>query len=157
MARIQSGNWKDLPWMPNHKKDVDGKSTCRIKCFGMECDNLVYCMSEMENGMPVEEHSHKHEQIVICLKGEVDYVVDGVPYRLTPGGWLNIPPYYAHYPHVYRTPEPCQILEILTPGNQTMSEPYKQFLKEAYNIEWEAGGIEIPDLTGPKNPKQEVL
>ena len=156
MAKIQSGNWNDLPWMQNKKMDVDGKSTCSMKCFGMECDNLLYSMSEMKNGMPIDEHSHKHEQIVICLKGEVDYVVDGVPYRLTPGGWLNIPPYYAHYAHVYRSPEPCQVLEIMTPGNQVTSESYKQFLLETFGIDWSAGGTELPDLTGPKDPSKEI-
>lgn len=156
MAKIQSGNWNDLPWMQNHRMDVDGKATCNMKCFGMECDNLLYSMVEMSNGMPIDEHSHKHEQIVICLKGEVDYVVDGVPYRLTPGGWVNIPPYYAHYAHVYRSAVPCQVLEIMTPGSQVTGESYKQYLLEAFGIDWTAGGNEVPDLTGPKDPSKEI-
>ena len=28
MAKIMYGNYNDLPWMPNHRKDVDGKVTC---------------------------------------------------------------------------------------------------------------------------------
>lgn len=28
MAKIMYGNYNDLPWMPNHKKDVDGKVMC---------------------------------------------------------------------------------------------------------------------------------
>ena len=156
MAKIQSGNWNDLPWMPNHKKDVDGKVMCKIKCFGMEAANLMYCLGEMENGMPIGPHSHKHEQIATCIQGEVDYYVDGIPYRLTPGGWVNVPPYYPHYAHVYRSPVPCQQCDIFTPGRPSTSEPYKKFLKEEYGIDWDAGGIEVPDLTAPKNPDEEV-
>ena len=78
MAKIMSGNWNDLPWMPNHSKDVNGKVMCKTKCFAMECANLLYNMGEMENGMPIGQHCHKHEQIATCIQGEVDYVVDGI-------------------------------------------------------------------------------
>lgn len=156
MAKIMSGNWNDLPWMPNHAKDVDGKVTCKTKCFAMECANLLYNMGEMENGMPIGQHCHKHEQIATCIQGEVDYVVDGIPYRLTPGGWVNVPPYYPHYAHVYRSPVPCQQCDVFYPARPNTSDAYKKWLKEEYGIDWDAGGIEVPDLTGPKNPDDEI-
>lgn len=156
MAKIQSGNWNDLPWMPDHTKDVDGKVTCKVKCFGMECANLLYYMKEMENGMPVQVQSHKNEQITICLQGEVDYVVDGVPHRLTKGSWVNIPPFHEYYAHVYRSPMPCQVCEVYTPARPTLSEPYKVYLKEQFGIIWDDGGSEVQDLIKPVNPENEV-
>ncbi|MCQ2554393.1 MAG: cupin domain-containing protein [Clostridia bacterium] len=156
MAKILNGNWMDLPWMPDHSKDVDGKVTRKVKHFGMESSNLLYTLTEMENGMPTEVQSHRNEKIVLCLQGEVDYVVNGVPYRLTAGSWVNVPPYYEHFAHVYRSPLPCQIVEVYTPARPALSEPYKIFLKEEYGIIWEEGGTEVADLTQPKDPKTEV-
>ena len=156
MAKIQSGNWNDLPWMPNHKKDVDGKVLCYEKCFAFECANIMINMGKMYNGMPIGEHSHPHEQRATCLEGEVDYYVDGVPYRLTPGSWVNVPPHYPHYAHVYRSQGPCVQMDVFTPTRKSSSDRYKQFLKDEYGMDWDAGGREVPDLTSPKNPDQEV-
>ena len=82
MAKIMYGNYNDLPWMPNHKKDVDGKVMCYMKCFAMEAANMHMCIGQMFNGMPIGPHTHPNEQIATVVKGECDYWVDGVPYRL---------------------------------------------------------------------------
>lgn len=156
MAKIMSGNWNDLPWMPNHSKDVDGEVKCRIRCFAMECKNLMMIMGELHNGMPIGSHSHPHEQIATCIQGEVDYYVDGIPYRLTPGSWVNVPSFYPHYAHVYRSVGPCIQMDVFTPGRASSSEPYKAWLKSEMGIDWDAGGVEVPDLTSPKNPDEEV-
>ena len=57
MAKIMYGNYNDLPWMPNHKKDVDGKVMRYMKCFAMEAANLHMCMGKMYNGMPIGPHT----------------------------------------------------------------------------------------------------
>ena len=44
------GNYNDLPWMPNHRKDVDGKVMCYMKCFAMEAANMHMCIGKMFNG-----------------------------------------------------------------------------------------------------------
>ena len=156
MAKIQSGNWADLPWMPDHSKDVDGKVTRKVKCFGMESSNLLYQMVEMENGMPTDAQCHKNDLVVICLQGEVDYVIDGISHRINEGSWINIPPYHEYYAHVYRSPKTCQICEVYTPARSALSEPYKVFLKEQYGIIWDDGGSEVADLVKPANPEKEV-
>ena len=84
MAKIMYGNYNDLPWMPNHRKDVDGKVMCYMKCFAMEAANMHMCIGKMYNGMPIGPHTHPNEQIATVVKGECDYWVDGVPYRLAP-------------------------------------------------------------------------
>ena len=53
MAKIMYGNYNDLPWMPNHRKDVDGKVMCYMKCFAMEAANMHMCIGKMYNGMPI--------------------------------------------------------------------------------------------------------
>lgn len=156
MAKIMSGNWNDLPWMPNHKKDKDGQLTNWQKCMAMECENLLLTMGKLLNGMPIGSHSHPHEQIALCLEGEVDYYVDGIPYRLTPGGWVNVPPHYPHYAHCYRSPVPCIQMDVFCPNRRSSVDAYKAFLKEEYGIDWDAGGFVVPDLTAPKNPDEEI-
>ena len=46
MAKIMYGNYNDLPWMPNHRKDVDGKVMCYMKCFAMEAANMHMCIGK---------------------------------------------------------------------------------------------------------------
>lgn len=113
MAKIMYGNYNDLPWMPNHRKDVDGKVMCYMKCFAMEAANMHMCIGKMFNGMPIGPHTHPNEQIATVVKGECDYWVDGVPYRLAPGCWVNVPPHYVHYAHVYRSQGPCYQMDIM--------------------------------------------
>lgn len=149
MAKIMYGNYNDLPWMPVHRKDVDGKVMCYLKCFGMEAMNMHLCMGKMYNGMPQGPHTHPNEQIATVVKGECDYWVNGVPYRLAPGCWVNVPPHYVHWAHVYRSQGPCYQLDIMSPKRSSSCEEYKQWLKEEYDIDWDAGGIEVPDLDAP--------
>lgn len=92
MAKIMYGNYNDLPWMPNHRKDVDGKVMCYMKCFAMEAANMHMCIGKMYNGMPIGPHTHPNEQIATVVKGECDYWVDGVPYRLAPAAGSTCPP-----------------------------------------------------------------
>ena len=79
MAKIMYGNYNDLPWMPNHRKDVDGKVMCYMKCFAMEAANMHMCIGKMYNGMPIGPHTHPNEQIATVVKGECDYWVDLPP------------------------------------------------------------------------------
>ena len=47
MAKIMYGNYNDLPWIPTHRKDVDGKVMCYMKCIAMETANIHMCIGEM--------------------------------------------------------------------------------------------------------------
>ena len=152
MAKIMYGNYNDLPWMPNHRKDVDGKVMCYMKCFAMEAANMHMCIGKMYNGMPIGPHTHPNEQIATVVKGECDYWVDGVPYRLAPGCWVNVPPHYVHYAHVYRSQGPCYQMDIMSPKRSSSCDEYKAWLKAEFDIDWDAGGREVPDLTEPARP-----
>ena len=108
MAKIMYGNYNDLPWdAETTKKMLDGKVMCYMKCFAMEAANLHMCMGKMYNGMPIGPHTHPNEQIATCVKGECDYWVNGVPYRLAYRtacvGIMNVPPRYVHYAHACRS------------------------------------------------------
>lgn len=78
------GNYSDLPWMPNHGKDVDGKVAYYMKCPTVKATDTHMCIGKMHNDMLIGPHTHPDEQVATAVKGECDYWVDGVPYRLTP-------------------------------------------------------------------------
>lgn len=155
MAKIMSGNWNELPWRDSPKKMVDGVSKLKTMAFGMEAENLLCTICEIQNGSPIGPHTHPHEQIAICLQGECDYYVDGVPYRLTAGSWVNIPPHVVHYAHVYRSPVPCLQMDVFSPARPSTSDTYKAFLKEN-GIDWDSMVKEMPDLDAPQEDGLEV-
>ena len=66
MAKIMYGNYNDLPWMPNHKKDVDGKVMCYMKCFAMEAANMHMCIGKMYNGMAIGGFVLACVSLVLC-------------------------------------------------------------------------------------------
>jgi quercetin dioxygenase-like cupin family protein len=67
---------------------------------------------EADAGATFPEHQHPHEQIVNVLQGELEIVVGGVTYRLTPGQVLVIPP---EVPHSGRAISACSVLDVFAP------------------------------------------
>ena len=156
MAKIGYGSWNELPWRPLPTKFVDGSCKTYQIVFGMECEKMIATIGKCYNGMPIGNHTHPHEQIAIVLQGEVDFYVDGIPYRLTAGSWINIPPHYEHYSHVYRSKVPMMEIEVFTPYRESTRKPYLEFLKQ-YGVNWERDHVrEVADLTSPQDPKLEV-
>ena len=148
MAKLASGNWNELPWRVSPRKIVDGVPYVRTKAFGMECEGLLCNMCEIQNGSPIGPHTHPHEQIALCLQGCCDYYVDGVPYHLTAGSWVNVPPYVTHYVEVTNSPEPCIQMDIFTPSRDSTIKEYKDFLASE-GFDWDSRIREMPDLTAP--------
>jgi len=52
---------------------------------------LMIMEVEFEEGAESAEHSHPHEQISYCLRGEFEFRLDGRPVRLHAGESLIIP------------------------------------------------------------------
>jgi len=149
MAKIMSGNWNELPWRISPRKIVDGVPHVKIMAFGMECENLLCTICEIQNGSPIGPHTHPHEQIAVCLAGCCDYYVDDIPYHLTAGGWVNVPPYVNHYVSVTDSPVPCIQMDIFSPSRQSTIDEYKDFLK-TQDIDWDSKVLEVEDLSAPK-------
>lgn len=155
MAKIGHGNWNELPWRPLPAKFVDGDCKTYQVVFGMECENMFASIGKCYNGMPIGNHTHPHEQVAIVIQGEMDFYVDGIPYRMTAGSWINVPPHYEHYTHVYRTKVPMMEIEVFTPYRQSTVTAYREFLKQM-GVNWDKRVRIVPDLTAPKDPNQEV-
>ncbi len=124
MARVESGNWSNLPWQELRK------GITRV-VFGMGADNINCTVNRVENGNELNPHKHPvNEQIALVIEGECDYYVDGVCYRLTPGSWVTVPADVEHYIHVYDSPVPCMQMDIFYPLRAEYNESYSKFLED---------------------------
>jgi quercetin dioxygenase-like cupin family protein len=54
-------------------------------------------LGEITPGHQPGPHSHPYEQLVIIWQGECDFYVDGVPYPMSAGCLMTIPPNIEHY------------------------------------------------------------
>jgi mannose-6-phosphate isomerase-like protein (cupin superfamily) len=123
MSKIANGNWNETKWQPL-------RAGIERVVFAMEADTLCCTIGRVENGNEVKPHTHPNEQVALVLEGECDYYVAGVPYRLTAGSWVTVPPNVEHYIHVYDSPVPCLQIDIFTPDRPEYTESFTAFLAE---------------------------
>jgi quercetin dioxygenase-like cupin family protein len=121
MSGIGNGNFYESKWEPL-------RGGIERVVFAMEADSMSCTLGKIENGHEKKPHTHPNEQVAMVLEGECDYYVDGVPYRLKPGGWVTVPPNVEHYIHVYDSPVPCLQLDIFTPHREEYTESYTKFI-----------------------------
>jgi quercetin dioxygenase-like cupin family protein len=121
MAIKSVGNWNDLPWQ------VLREGAMR-KLFTAE--GATAHIAEFRNGHETRPHKHHYEQIAMILEGECDYYLDGVKHRMTPGGFMVIPPDTMHYIHVYDSSVPVINLDIFIPKRDEYVDSYNEFVKE---------------------------
>ena len=76
-------------------------------------DRVSHSWVEVDAGAAFPEHQHPHEQIVNVLEGELELVVEGVTYRLTPGAVFVIPP---NVKHSGRGVTACRVLDAFAPA-----------------------------------------
>lgn len=123
MSVIESGNWNQLPWRPL-------RQGIKQMTLAMGADAVTVTIGQVESGHELRPHSHPEEQVALCISGECDYYVDGVPYHLTPGGWVTVPGGVEHYVHVHDTDIPCFQMDIFGDPRPEFDEKYKAFLRE---------------------------
>lgn len=68
----------------------------------------------IESHGSVEVHSHDHEQLGFLVSGELDFIIDGEPVRISPGDSYVIP---SEEPHGAENPgdEPAVGVELFSP------------------------------------------
>ncbi|HQZ37858.1 MAG: cupin domain-containing protein [Acidobacteria bacterium] len=75
-------------------------------------DRVSHSWVDLDEGATFPEHRHPHEQIVSVLDGELEIVVAGERFVLTPGQVFVIPP---DTPHAGRALTPCRVLDAFAP------------------------------------------
>lgn len=98
-------NWSECDWR-NSRPGIRGLS--------FHGEQMSVQLGEIMGNEAIP-HSHAHEQIVMILGGTCDFYVDGVPYPLSKGCLMCIPPHAEHCILATGT-EPVYNLDIFYPG-----------------------------------------
>lgn len=84
-------NWNTL------SREVVRKGVERV---GFRGEQTMMVMNFAQPGLEVRPHSHTFEQIVICVKGRMNYHVGGEIFEMSPGSMLRVPAGVMHYAEV---------------------------------------------------------
>ena len=119
---IMSGNWNDMPFRPL-------RAGMKQVPLALGCDDCTVTLAIIVSGHELRPHSHPEDQIALCISGECDYYVDGVPYHLTAGGFVTVPGGVEHYVCVHDTDIPCFQMDIFGTPRPEFAKTYKEFLE----------------------------
>jgi quercetin dioxygenase-like cupin family protein len=92
-----------------------------------EVEPFVVCLSP-HTGSGERQVVHAGHEVVYCLKGRIEYIIDGTSYQVEEGDFLL---FEANLPHLWRNPfdDPAEFILILqTPG--ATQEPVKRHFIE---------------------------
>jgi quercetin dioxygenase-like cupin family protein len=70
----------------------------------VDAANMTVLWSRWEPGASAPEHIHPHEQIGICLEGEMVFTINGQEYTVKAGEFYHIP---GNAPHAERNDSPA--------------------------------------------------
>lgn len=121
MSEIMSGNWNQMPFRPL-------RPGMKQVTLAMGADDCTVTLGIVEAGHEKKPHSHPEEQIALVIEGECDYYVEGVPYHLTPGGFVTVPANVEHYIDVHDTSIPCFQMDIFGTPRPEFKKAYLEFL-----------------------------
>ncbi len=114
------------------QRSTVGSLGVRIQSTGrrirsQEVEPFVVCLSP-HTGSGERQVVHAGHEVIFCLKGRIEYVIDGTSYQVEEGDFLL---FEANLPHLWRNPfdDPAEFILILqTPG--ATQEPVKRHFIE---------------------------
>ena len=62
----------------------------------VEGQNMTVMWTRWEPGASAPEHAHPHEQVAVCLEGEIIFTVNGEECVVSAGEFIHIPPNAPH-------------------------------------------------------------
>jgi quercetin dioxygenase-like cupin family protein len=98
-------------WDRIEKEVMNPKFTRRV----IHTDNMTIARLELAKGCEVPEHSHVNEQVSICEKGLMRFVISGQEYMVGSGEMIRIPP---HVPHSVQVLEDTEAVDLFTPRRE---------------------------------------
>lgn len=76
-------------------------------------DSSTLTFWEIKKGSAMPEHHHVHEQITFIMEGELEMVIGGEKYLLTPGNVHVIP---SNVPHSAFAVTDCRVIDSFAPA-----------------------------------------
>ena len=83
-------------------------------------ENATFSVIEIAPNAIASEHRHPHDQIGLCVKGELTLTIDGIARTLRPGDTWCIPPNVVH--DAAGGPEGAVVVEIWGPVREDFLE-----------------------------------
>lgn len=80
--------------------------------------NMSFGFVEIKAGTDMPQHQHVHEQITYIIEGQLDMIIDGKKYSLTPGCFHVIPSNIWHGANAITD---CKLIDVFGP----VREEYK--------------------------------
>jgi len=75
-------------------------------------DTMTLAYVDVDEGAPLPEHAHVHEQVTNLLEGRFEMMVGGERMLLEAGQAVVIP---SNVPHSGKALTPCRILDVFNP------------------------------------------
>lgn len=88
------------------------KGSIKRVCF--HSDHNTFSPAVVEVGHVGNPHKHPHEQLLVCLDGELKVICGGKTYLMQPGQVLIIPSFVEHSAY-NETDKPIHIYEVFYP------------------------------------------
>jgi quercetin dioxygenase-like cupin family protein len=102
-----------------HIKDIIPKKlVAGITGYYAHGNQLTFGYVEIKAGSNLPAHHHVHEQITYIIEGQLDMMIGGEPYSLTPGMYHVIP---TNTPHSAIAVTDCIAIDVFNP----VREDYK--------------------------------
>ena len=94
-------------------KDIVAKQVVKgINGHYVHGSDMTFGLIEIDKGSDLAEHKHVHEQITYMLEGQLDMMIGGVAYSLTPGMIHVIP---SNTPHSAKAITDCKLIDVFSP------------------------------------------
>ena len=103
MSKVQLINVKDIV----QKEIIPGYHAQFV-----HSEHITFAMWDIEEGNPMKEHAHPHEQITYLTEGKFKFIIDGIENILEPGMIAVIPPLI---PHSGLSLSHCKIIDVFYP------------------------------------------
>ena len=104
-----------------HIKDIIPKElVAGIKGYYAHGNQLTFGYVEIKAGSNLPAHHHVHEQITYIIEGQLDMMIGGEPYSLTPGMYHVIP---SNTPHSAIAVTDCKAIDVFNPVREDYKTP----------------------------------
>ena len=104
-----------------HIKDIIPKElVAGIKGYYAHGNELTFGYVEIKAGSNLPAHHHVHEQITYIIEGQLDMMIGGEPYSLTPGMYHVIP---SNTPHSAIAVTDCKAIDVFNPVREDYKTP----------------------------------
>lgn len=84
-----------------------------VRAWRLDGERITLSVVELDPGAALPEHAHEAEQVGICLRGNIEFDIDGRVRDVAPGGGWRIATMRPH--RATAGPEGATVVEVFSP------------------------------------------